>query len=79
MSTFPAMAQINSILMHQVKNAKKTMSNCEKVFEVVMAQEVDILWAMEEWDTFVESNSKQQAMCIKMTAFISKKPASPSK
>jgi hypothetical protein len=71
-------AQTNSIFMHQVKNVARTMSDCERLLEAVKAQEVDIARAAEERDAFIESVRKQRAMCIKMAAFISKKPASSS-
>jgi hypothetical protein len=44
-----------------------------------MVQKVDIARATEEQDAFIERVSKQQAMCIQLAAFISKKPVSSSK
>jgi hypothetical protein len=79
MNTCKECAQIICILMDQVKNAERTMSVHKRMLEAVMAQEVDIMRAAEERDAFIESISKQRAMCIKMAAFISEKPASSSK
>jgi hypothetical protein len=78
MIAFKERAQIISILMRQVENAERTMSDHERVLEAVMAQEVDITRAAEERDAFIESVSKQRAMSTKMAAYISEKPASSS-